>query len=329
MRLNNIIFSLSFVALTCSLANNAVAMEQKSDNLIGKENKLNPTYINDLAIRYEDGNEVKQDFEIAFELYKQAADLGYSPAQWNTGRFYEEGKGVTRNILEAANYYKLSADQEFSLAVYKLKYMMQDGFTFDFTPEEAERWYDKINLEHDSNNHRKANLIKTKEHEEKKPIPVIGPVVQFPNLFHKFIIADLKARAYKGDKDAQYQLGSKYYEGNGIKKNITKAIHFFECSANQGDSYGQYSLGQIYKRGRGGIVDYNKAINLFTLSANQGNAYAQYALGRMYQNGQGVKQDYEEAIRLFKLAAEQGFCFARTQLESLQQKMMSSKDNNN
>ena len=145
MKLNNVIFFLSFVILTCILPSNTFATDANLDNFVYKHRSLSPTYVNDLAVRYEDGYEVKQNFYIAFELYKYAADLGYRAAQWNTGRFYEEGKGVTRDILKAANYYKLSADKGFPGAVYKLQYMLQDGFTFDFTEEEAERWYDIIN----------------------------------------------------------------------------------------------------------------------------------------------------------------------------------------
>jgi TPR repeat protein len=57
---------------------------------------------------------------------------------------------------------------------------------------------------------------------------------------------ELLKKAESGDSTAQRHLGSCYYRGLGIKKDITKAIELWEKSALQGDIKAQSNLGTLY-----------------------------------------------------------------------------------
>ena len=70
-------------------------------------------------------------------------------------------------------------------------------------------------------------------------------------------------------------------KGQGCDQNYTKAVEWFEKSANLGNSAAMYNLGKFYKNGRGVTKDLNKAREWFTKAAAQGSADAQTQLDRL------------------------------------------------
>jgi len=64
---------------------------------------------------YQDG-----DYGTAFTLYQVLANYGDAAAQHNLGLMYENGLGVAQDEVEAARWYRLSADQGFPPAVARL-----------------------------------------------------------------------------------------------------------------------------------------------------------------------------------------------------------------
>jgi TPR repeat protein len=50
------------------------------------------------------------------EYYKLAADRGYAPAQYNYGLCLERGDGVERDLLDAANYFRMAMTQKYGRA---------------------------------------------------------------------------------------------------------------------------------------------------------------------------------------------------------------------
>ena len=74
-----------------------------------------------------------------------------------------------------------------------------------------------------------------------------------------------------------------------------------------------YALGEksFYKR------DYSKAVRFYQESAEHGSADAQYSIGVMYQHGLGVSRDYSEAEKWFRKAEAQGNTAARNALKAM------------
>ncbi len=124
-----------------------------------------------------------------------------------------------------------------------------------------------------------------------KPSSVTDPAFQ-----------ELKARAEKGDPEAQVALGLKYAE----REDYAEAVKWYRKAADQGNAEAQNNLAVMYANGQGVPQDYAEAVKWFRKAAGQGFPRAQHDLAVMYANGQGVPQDYAEAYKWFNLAASQG-----------------------
>ena len=64
------------------------------------------------------------------------------------------------------------------------------------------------------------------------------------------------------------------------------------AKADQGYAAAQFNLGVRYDEGEGVPQDDEEAVRWYRLAADQGDADAQFNLGTMYAEGQGVPQDY-------------------------------------
>ena len=120
--------------------------------------------------------------------------------------------------------------------------------------------------------------------------------------------------AEKSFPKALYELGVCYYYGNGVEKDLTKAVEWFTKAAEQGYVSAQYNLGYCYENGDGIDKSLTKAVEWYTKAANQGDADAQCNLGICYYNGNGVEKGLAKAVGWFTKAAEQGHTQAQYNL---------------
>ena len=72
-----------------------------------------------------------------------------------------------------------------------------------------------------------------------------------------------------------------FYNGDGVKKDKTKAFEWFSKAADQGLDIAQLSVGMAYKEGDGISKNKIKAYEWFLKSAGQGNEEAQNMLDRL------------------------------------------------
>jgi TPR repeat protein len=112
--------------------------------------------------------------------------------------------------------------------------------------------------------------------------------------------------AEKGDPAAQYQLGRKYHDGDGVTQNYTEANKWFLKAAEQGLPEGQFAVGNAYLLGEGVRQDGAEAALWFRKAADKGLGIAQCNLGVMYTNGQGMPRDYAEGLKWLTKAADLG-----------------------
>ena len=119
-------------------------------------------------------------------------------------------------------------------------------------------------------------------------------------------LEDVLPCAEQGDPRAQYFLGYRYYNGDGVPADDAEAVRWYRLAAEQGLAEAQYNLGVYYANGRGVPEDDVEAARWFRLAAEQGNAIAQNHLGFMYDNGDGVPQNFMLAYMWYNLAAAQG-----------------------
>eukprot|EP00729_Bicosta_minor_P032464 gene32464-biopygen20866 len=222
-----------------------------------------------LGVMYDTGEGVKQDHVEAAKWYRKSAEAGNAHAQNNFGNMHDTGKGVEQDHVEAAKWFRKAAEAGLAVAQNNLgnRYLNGRGVAPDHV--EAVKWY------------RKA--------------------------------------AEAGHATAQNNLGIMYRNGAGVEQDYVKAAKWYRKSAEAGHAKGQYSLGDMYHKGEGVEQDHVEAAKWFRKSAEAGHAKGQYNLGTMYGNGEGVEQDLSKTVKWFQLAGAQRLKDALTVLDVMQQ----------
>jgi uncharacterized protein len=104
-------------------------------------------------------------------------------------------------------------------------------------------------------------------------------------------LANLQARADKGDTQAQFDLGYAYSHGQGVAKDEAEAVKWYRKAAEQNHAYAQYKMGLSYYQGIGVAKDYEAAVKWYRKAAELNLPVAQFTLGVCCAVGQGVAQE--------------------------------------
>jgi TPR repeat protein len=88
-----------------------------------------------LAIVYDQGIGIAQDYSEAAGLYRKAAEQGLPQAQYNLGLLYLYGRGMPKNGAQAAEWMRKAAEQGETAAQYNLGvcYISGDGVDRDIS----------------------------------------------------------------------------------------------------------------------------------------------------------------------------------------------------
>jgi TPR repeat protein len=127
----------------------------------------------------------------------------------------------------------------------------------------------------------------------------------------------LQTIAENGNATAQRMLASMYEQGDGVAKDMSKAITWYRKAAALNDDVAQFYLGYLYYQAMGLKKDYKQAFIWFSKAAQQGNADFQYNLGNLYRYGEGTEVDLKSAVKWYQLAANQDQSNAQFDLASL------------
>ena len=82
---------------------------------------------NSLGVLYKDGNGVRRDYEKAAVWYRKAADQGDAHAQSNLGVLYNQGQGVPQDYMQAAMWFRKAAEQGNAVAQFNLGVLYKYG----------------------------------------------------------------------------------------------------------------------------------------------------------------------------------------------------------
>lgn len=93
-----------------------------------------------LAVIYELGQELIQDYEQAARWFLAAAKQGHVEAQYKLGRMYDNGRGVGKDYKEGARWIQAAAEQGYVEAQYSLGLMYGTGRGVRQDDKEAIRW---------------------------------------------------------------------------------------------------------------------------------------------------------------------------------------------
>jgi hypothetical protein len=170
---------------------------------------------------------------------KKSAEQGDWTAQYVLGNLYATGRGVRKDLAEAARLWKLSAEQGNALAQFNLgnAYANGEGVPVDYA--EAGRWL--LAAAEQGHEKAKANLgnrdFWTKASASGNPDALFwlgNAYAQFPPIDFRKAVSFWKAAADKGHVNAQYNLGLAYFNGMGVKKDHSECYRLWIAAAVAG-----------------------------------------------------------------------------------------------
>ena len=91
-------------------------------------------------------------------------------------------------------------------------------------------------------------------------------------------LAEIRCLAEQGNAEAQFSLGFRYDEGEGVPRDSQEAVKWWRKAAEQGHDQAQFNLGDMYARGDGVSEDKTEAMKWLRFAAEQGHAEAQFSL---------------------------------------------------
>lgn len=114
--------------------------------------------------------------------------------------------------------------------------------------------------------------------------------------------------AEAGQARTQYALGKIYRDGQGVEKDVQKAVELFTLAAMQGNSFAAFTLGKMYLSDDPALSrNVAAALKWITNAAEHGNQFAQYYLGKLLLKGtDDISQDTNSALRWLLASVEQG-----------------------
>ncbi|CAG8688552.1 4767_t:CDS:2 [Gigaspora rosea] len=124
------------------------------------------------------------------------------------------------------------------------------------------------------------------------------------NVFDLFLIAASK------DVIAQYFTGRCYAVGWNTKKDMKKAIEWYNKAIDSGCAAAERILGDYYFREQ----EYSKAFKLLQSAADKDNIMAMYNLGLCYKKGRGTDVNMEKGFEYLKQAAEMNVPYSSYEL---------------
>lgn len=335
------------------LAHEYLSREAKKGNVLA---------IYDLAKLYEKGLGTNIDISLSNVYYQKSLE-GFLQLEnidsnkyleYRIGKFYDAGKGISKDQISAASWYTLSSDKNYKYAEYSLAklYMKGIGINKELV-ENGKAYIEAHRLFIDSAKQDNAYASYELGNMYKKGIGCIENQEKSFSNYSQSLEKFLDMSKERADDTLLYRIGKMYYEGLGTNINIDKAIEFFEKSAKLNNELAQYTLanhyinsenpdpdkvitsikclerlsehnvsaqyalGKLFLEGKFVDVDINKAIEFFTKAANKENDFAQFQLGRIYSNNEFKQYDIEKSLFWLNKSAEANNPFAQCYIGNL------------
>jgi len=137
----------------------------------------------------------------------------------------------------------------------------------------------------------------------------------------------LRQAAANGDAKAQYAIGTRYAQGEGVPRDAVQAATWFGLAASAGLAPAQYRLGVLYERGEGIAKDHAKARDWYARAAEQGNVKAMHNLAVAESGRKGETPNYAIAAKWFGEAAARGLSDSQFNLGILAEHGLGTRKN--
>lgn len=106
----SVISKITIFLVSAMLSVSVMALDFNQTQRLANQGKASAQY--DLALMYDEGEEVRQDYFKAVEWYQKAANQGYADSQFNLAVSYRSGQGVRQDYAKAKAYFGKSCDNQ-------------------------------------------------------------------------------------------------------------------------------------------------------------------------------------------------------------------------
>jgi len=233
---------------------------QNFDALLLKARNGDVLAAHDLAVAYEDGNNVVQDYSQAFMWHMRSADGGNADSIFRLGRIYHFGLVGEVNYEEAVRWYQRAIVDGHLLAKVNLGRMYVAGEGVEQNYKAAEALFKEAGLEGDRDAQNNLGCLYLGE------LGIERDEVEAARWF--------ELSANQGNQKAQLSLGIMYKDGMGIAQDYEKAYRLLHASALQGDDAAQFHLGIMLVTGNGVPENQERGFEWLKASADHGNELA-------------------------------------------------------
>lgn len=118
-----------------------------------------------------------------------------------------------------------------------------------------------------------------------------------------------RVAAEAGDRVAAYRLGVEYLDGkpNVVARDYAEGAKWIRMAAVANEPRAQFEMGSLYEYGNGVRASVAEAAQWYLRAAERNHPQGQYNIATMLETGEGIAQDRIEALKFYTLAAHQGF----------------------
>lgn len=238
----------------------------------------------------------------AFTYFERAAAAGYTPAIFELGVAYRDGRGVQKDDTKAMKYFRECVAQGDTKCMHSLALLLNArAKTPDETKEVVSLWKRAAELG-DMNSLYAVALLYLEGTKEKKDL---ARGLDF-----------LERAANAGEPYSAYLMGAQYdfehvsrlygFPTNG-SHDYEKARRWYQIGAERKENYSRINYSICLFDGKGGAVDKRKAYELLCDAAQEGILDAEEKLGlRLYKDAAEYPSLYLLAAHYLKRAATRG-----------------------
>lgn len=237
--------------------------------------------LSDLARTYEHGIGLEKNPTLAFQHQLEAARQGSVWSLVALGRYYRDGKGTPVDIQAALECFKKAALAGNADAKYFLGCIYDEGKQVKRDPALAAKWYE-------GSIHEDSAALRS------QPSTIDAGSVHVEGFT---------------------ALGNLYYRGEGVPKDVPRAMELLRQGAAGGSLQAMVYLGWIYDRGVEVPADQKQALEWYGQAADKGEKSSMFYLGTYHMC---ISKDYAKAIFNFVRAGEKGHAEAFFRLGYMQ-----------
>lgn len=248
-----------------------------------------------------------KDYKKAFELFNEAASLGYPDAVFNRAVCLMLGQGTQKDSVESFRQFRMAADLGNKPALHNLASCYMHGVGTQRSDSLAVIYYRKSA----ENGYASSQTILADCY-----LKGTGVEKDSTNAFHWF-----EKAAEQNEPVALFTIAEEHAKQDSIaalgKRKLRKqpTIDYYTRAANAGHTKAQFKLAQFYDKGTYVKKSRKKAFLWYLAAARKMHPVAMERVAHCYEKGRGTKKNEVSALHWYKLAEKRGSGLAEQKVQ--------------